>query len=60
LLARTECLPRYEQIAVSEKIIDVQLKAYIARNMLDNKGFYPVWQEIDRTLLDALSYLENN
>jgi len=51
---------RYDQIAVSEKIIDVQLKAYIARNMLDNKGFYPVWQEIDRTLLDALSYLENN
>ena len=46
-----------EQLAVSEKIISVQLKAYIARNMLDNKGFYPVWQEIDKTLLDALDYL---
>jgi len=48
------------QIDISGKIIAVQLKAYIARNMLDNKGFYPIWQEIDRTLLDALSYLENN
>jgi len=52
--------PRRDQIAVSQKIIVVQLKAYIARNMLDNKGFYPVWQEIDRTLLDALSHLEGN
>jgi carboxyl-terminal processing protease len=52
--------PRRDQIAVSEKIILVQLKAYIARNMLDNKGFYPVWQAIDKTLLDALSHLESN
>lgn len=49
-----------DQIAVSGNIIAVQLKAYIARNMLDNKGFYPIWQEIDRTLLDALNYSENN
>lgn len=48
-----------QQLAVSERIIHVQLKAYIARNMLDNKGFYPIWQEIDRTLLDALKYIEN-
>ncbi len=49
-----------QQLAVSEKIIYVQLKAYIARNMLDNKGFYPLWQEIDKTLLEALKYIENN
>jgi carboxyl-terminal processing protease len=48
------------QIDISGRVIAIQLKAYIARNMLDNKGFYPVWQEIDRTLLDALNYLENN
>jgi carboxyl-terminal processing protease len=51
--------PINEQIAVSEKVINVQLKAYIARNMLDNKGFYPIWQDIDRTLLDALTYIES-
>jgi len=42
----------------SGKIIDVQLKAYIARNILDNKGFYPLWQEIDTTLIYAIDYLE--
>jgi carboxyl-terminal processing protease len=48
-----------QQLAVSENIIHVQLKAYIARNMLDNKGFYPIWQEIDKTLLEALKYIES-
>ncbi len=48
-----------QQLAVSEKIILVQLRAYIARNMLDNIGFYPIWQEIDKTLLDALEYIES-
>lgn len=52
--------PNREQIAVSGNLIYVQLKAYIARNMLDNKGFYPLWQEIDKTLLDAFNYIENN
>jgi carboxyl-terminal processing protease len=47
------------QLAVSRNIIYVQLKAYIARNMLDNKGFYPIWQEIDKTLLDAFAYIDS-
>lgn len=50
--------PNRKQIAVSENIIYIQLKAYIARNMLDNKGFYPLWEKIDKTLLSALSYIE--
>lgn len=50
--------PNREQIAISENIIYIQLKAYIARNMLDNKGFYPIWEKIDKTLLEALSYIE--
>lgn len=48
-----------KQLEISEKVIHVQVRAYIARNMLDNKGFYPVWQEIDKTLLDALKYIES-
>lgn len=48
---------RREQISISENVITVQLKAYIARNMLDNKGFYPIWQEIDKTLLEALNFI---
>ncbi len=48
-----------EGLKVSGKIIHVQLKAYIARNILDNKGFYPIWEQIDTTLRYAIKYLEN-
>ncbi len=51
--------PKRDQIAVSGNIMTIQLKAYIARNMLDNKGFYPIWQQIDKTLMEALSYIES-
>jgi carboxyl-terminal processing protease len=44
-------------IRISGNIIDIQLKAYIARNMLDNKGFYPIWKELDTTLKYAIDYL---
>jgi carboxyl-terminal processing protease len=44
-------------LKISEKLIFVQLKAYIARNILDNKGFYPIWEAIDTTLKSAIEYL---
>jgi carboxyl-terminal processing protease len=45
-------------LRVSEKVIHTQLKAYIARNILDNKGFYPIWEKIDTTLKYAIEYLD--
>jgi carboxyl-terminal processing protease len=45
-------------LKVSERLIHTQLKAYIARNILDNKGFYPIWEKIDTTLKYAIEYLE--
>jgi carboxyl-terminal processing protease len=45
-------------LKTSGHIIDVQLKAYIARNILDNKGFYPIWEDIDTTLKYAIGYLK--
>jgi carboxyl-terminal processing protease len=50
--------PDKEGIDTSENILYIQLKAYIARNMLDSKGFYPLWEKIDQTLLKALEYIE--
>ena len=47
-------------LKTSGKIIHTQLKAYIARNILDNKGFYPIWEEIDTTLKFAIDYLDKN
>ena len=49
--------PEPEGLKISEKIIYTQIKAYIARNILDNKGFYPIWEEIDTTLKYAIEYL---
>lgn len=47
-------------LKVSGEIIHTQLEAYIARNILDNKGFYPIWENIDTTLKYAIDYLKKN
>jgi carboxyl-terminal processing protease len=49
--------PEPAGLKISGEIIHVQLKAYIARNILDNKGFYPIWEQIDPTLKAAIDYL---
>jgi carboxyl-terminal processing protease len=46
-----------EGLKISGEIINTQIKAYIARNMLDNKGFYPIWEKIDNTLIYAVDFL---
>ena len=45
-------------LKISGAIIHTQIKAYIARNILDNKGFYPIWEEIDTTLKFAIDFLK--
>ena len=45
-------------LKISGRIISIQLEAYIARNILDNAGFYPIWQNIDTTLKYAIDFLE--
>jgi len=41
-------------LKTSQEILKVQLEAYIARNFLDNEGFFPIIQSIDPTLKKAL------
>jgi carboxyl-terminal processing protease len=45
-------------LKTSREIIHTQIKAYIARNILDNKGFYPIWEKIDTTLKYAIDFLK--
>jgi carboxyl-terminal processing protease len=45
-------------LKTSGEIINTQIKAYIARNMLDNRGFYPIWEKIDTTLRYAVDFLK--
>ncbi len=49
--------PSQKDIEESEFLIHTEIKAYIARNMLDNAGFYPIWRDIDYTLQEAVKYL---
>ncbi len=49
---------RPAEIRASEKILKTQLHAYIARNFLDNQGFYPIIRSIDNTLQKAIEVME--
>jgi carboxyl-terminal processing protease len=45
---------------VSGLIIETQVKAYIARNILGEEGFYPIIQKIDKTLIKAIEISKQN
>jgi len=46
--------PKNGDLKTSSKIIDYQTKAYIARNIIGEEGFYPIIKNIDKTLLEAI------
>jgi carboxyl-terminal processing protease len=46
-----------EGVRRSRKVINTRLKAYIARNIMDNEGFYPIIREVDETLEKAVNLL---
>jgi carboxyl-terminal processing protease len=52
----TELGVRYNasQFSKSQKYIEVELKAFIARNILDNDGFYPIMHETDEMVKMAV------
>lgn len=42
----------------SKQLIRVQLHAYIARNIFDNDGYFPVIKELDNTLIKGVELLK--
>jgi len=50
--------PKQNEIAKSKLLADTEIKAYIARNIFDNEGFYRVILQIDETLKKALELPE--
>ena len=50
----------YQGLNVSEKFLLTQIKAYVARNIIDNDGYYPIIKEIDHTLQVAIEELSPN
>jgi len=46
--------PDYKDIRISELVLQKTIKAYVARNIIDNDGFYPIIADIDETLKVAI------
>jgi carboxyl-terminal processing protease len=42
----------------SKEVIETQLKAYIARDIIDDAGFYPIIRDLDNTLMQAESLFQ--
>lgn len=45
--------PDSKGLRQSRTVIETQLKAYIARDIIDDIGFYPIIKDLDKTLLEA-------
>ncbi len=50
--------PNNEQIKTSKQILNLHIKAYISRNILDDKGFFPIFFSEDNVMQAAVSELE--
>jgi carboxyl-terminal processing protease len=51
--------PDYGDIKTSRVFLDKTIKAYIARNIIDNDGFYPIIADIDHTLQVAIDTISS-
>ncbi len=49
-----------KEFQISKHILETQIKAYIARNIIDNEGFYPIMGQIDEVLAKAVSLLNKD
>ncbi len=49
--------PNRQEIGISRELIATEIKAYIARNILNNEGFYPIAHRTDYTLQKALDII---
>lgn len=49
-----------EGLKASGAFISTQMKAYIARNIIGEEGFYPIIKQVDKTLLRAIEISREN
>ena len=49
----------HNELKKSYKLINTQLKAYIARNTINSEGFYPIIYQIDEIAKEAVSVIES-
>ena len=51
--------PDYKDIKISRQVLLKTIKAYVARNLIDNMGFYPIISDLDHTLKVAIDTIES-
>ncbi len=51
--------PDYKDIKISRQVLLKTVKAYVARNLIDNMGFYPIISDLDHTLKVAIDTIES-
>ncbi|MEM9050881.1 MAG: S41 family peptidase [Bacteroidota bacterium] len=51
--------PDQEGIKISKKVIELRIKAYIARNIWGNDGFYSIMTDDDKVINEALISISN-
>ncbi len=56
--AREKITANDAELKKSGHTLEIQVYAYIARNMLDNEGFYPIISQVDNTLKKAIEKLK--
>ncbi len=44
----------------SDKFIDIRLKAYIARNIINDAGYYPIMNSIDEIIIKTIEEMSSN
>ncbi len=49
-----------EEIILSQHTLQIYIKAFIGRFILDNNGYYPIIQEIDRDVIKSIEVLSQN
>lgn len=45
--------PKGSDLEVSRSVLEIQMYAFIAQNVMDSEGFYPIISELDNTVLEA-------
>jgi carboxyl-terminal processing protease len=57
-LQERNIVPTRRQLNDSKKLLSTQMYALVARNIMGDEGFYPIFFEIDKTVQKAIELLE--
>ena len=58
--AQNGVAPRWYYINRSRRLLVTHIKAFIARDIIGNQGFYPIFNSTDNTILEALKAMNRN